>query len=104
MMIDELEIKRLAKKHNFKRCELFGDELYIESKCDSWVVREGTGKFELWHRNKYDKKTRLHKQRDYLDIPFMLKSIADHDKFKTNTRHNKVCKMRRLFDQIANDK
>lgn len=104
MFRDELEIKRLAKKHEFKRCEVFGDEIYIESKCDSWIVREGNGILELWHKNKYDTKTRLHKQRDYFDIPFLFKSIADHDKFKSKTRYVKPCRMTELFNQIAYSK
>lgn len=104
MLSDELEIKRLAKKYEFKRCDIFGDELFIESKCDCWVVRQRSGILELWHKNKYDRKTRLHKQRDYFDIPFLFKSISNHDKFKLKTRYNKTCRLTNLFNQIATNK
>lgn len=104
MLSDELTIKRLSKKYGFKRCEKFGNELYIESRCDSWIVREGSGILELWHKNKYDTKTRLHKQRNYYDIPFLFKSIASHDKFKLQKRYNKTCRMRELFNEISSSK
>ena len=77
-----LILQNLCNKHNFSY-NVFYNKVYIRSKIDSWYFEKKiNNKYYLYHESKNKKSSKWHFQREFLDIPYMLKSIAEHDENK----------------------
>ncbi len=85
-MIDMGLVESLNVKYKFKVKQITSDVLYIDSGLDEWIV-EVEHKLHSLHKNIKLKhgnwkrnKGKYHKQRDYLDFPYMFQSIYEHER------------------------
>lgn len=101
-MFDELEVKRLAQKYNFK-CQIINDKILIKSKLDNWLVEVNVGcpkPYVLRHHSSNSCSCHYHRQRQFYDLPFLFKSIKQHDDYLLYGKHRRLERMKRLFDAI----
>lgn len=98
-MISELEIKKECSKYGFKYHYVNNSCVFITSKFDEWYVEYIGGKkpLQLYHKNTRYDVTKHHKQHRFKDVPFMIKSIKQHDDHFLNCGYSR---MERLFQQI----
>ncbi len=78
------EATRLAHEYGFKVYEVTQTVVRIRTICDEWLIQyvEGSKKpFYLYHY-----KQKPHLQRKFYDLPFLFKSVWQHDRFVLNGR------------------
>ncbi len=78
------EATRLAHEYGFRVYEVTQTVVRIRTICDEWLIQyvEGSKKpFYLYHY-----KQKPHLQRKFYDLPFLFKSIWQHDRFVLNGR------------------
>ncbi len=78
------EATRLAHEYGFRVYEVTQTVVRIRTICDEWLIQyvEGSKKpFYLYHY-----KQKPHLQRKFYDLPFLFKSIWQHDRFVSNGR------------------
>lgn len=93
------EIYHLANSYGFDCKVLDNGNIHLASAfgMDEWVVIKlpvpnGAKKYKLMH--KPIGKTKFHTQRKFYDLPFLFKSIDEHDSYRLNgSRYSSVDRM-----------
>jgi len=78
------EATRLAHEYGFRVYKVTQTVVRIRTICDEWLIQyvEGSKKpFYLYHY-----KQKPHLQRKFYDLPFLFKSVWQHDRFVLNGR------------------
>lgn len=104
-MINELEVKKYCQQYGFKYKYINQYSVFIESRYDYWRI-DCDGKsclkpLQLYHQNTRHNTKGEHKQRRFKDIPFLLRSIKQHDEHYHYTLFQRRSRMDKLFDQIS---
>lgn len=102
MDINLKQVDLLCKKYGFKY-KYIPRTLIVQSQLGTWYIyqvdKEGK-KYQMKHKNRYYNKNREHwHKKKFYDIPFILYSIKNHDKYKINRYFQKYQRIDKLLQE-----
>ncbi|ADQ03653.1 hypothetical protein Calow_0033 [Caldicellulosiruptor owensensis OL] len=78
------EATGLAQKYGFNCYEIHSNLVRIRSICDEWLIEYVQSPKKPFYLHHY--KDKPHLQRKFYDLPFLFKSLFQHDIFVLNGR------------------
>lgn len=104
-MINEFEVKKYCQRYGFKYKYINENSVLVQSKYDSWRIdcdgKSSLKPLQLYHQNTRHNTRGEHKQRRFRDIPFLIRSIKQHDDHTYYMLFKKRSRLDRLFERIG---
>jgi len=106
--MNEIVVNDLMNKYNFKH-KIFNNQIFIESKFDTWVLELKGHCMFLRHKNSRRNRTgklanHLHKKFEHTNVCEALKSIKNHDVYSIKYKNNKQHRIMKLFKKIEKER